>query len=373
MFVDYSGVTVPWVDASTGEVHQAEVFVGVLGASNYTFVRAYPDQTLPNWLDAHRCAFEYIGGVTQCVVPDNLKSGVTKAHRYDPDINPSYQDLAIHYQTAVLPTRARAPKDKAKVEVGVQGVQRWILAPLRHRKFFSIHEINAAIKPLLEAYNDKPMQELQVSRRTQYELLDRPKLKPLPNEPYEFADWKKVKAGIDYHVAIEKHYYSVPHQFCHVSLDCRITRTSIECFYQGKRLAHHQRRYKPGHTTLVEHMPESHSEYLKWTPERLQRWGKRIGPKTSELITEMIKSRDFPQQAFRGCLGVLRLSEKHGSAKLEATAARALALHIHRYKDIVLLIEKDWSRSSSKQPHPVSHDNIRGQAYFNINHKEHAC
>jgi transposase len=270
MFIDYCGQTVEVVNPVTGEIRKAEIFVAVLGASSYTFAEATWSQALPDWIGSHQRAFAYFKGVTELLVPDNLKSGVDKACRYEPDLNPTYQDMAEHYGSAVIPARVRKPKDKAKVEAGVLLVERWILAALRNRTFFSLSELNGAIEELLIRLNDKAFKKLPGSRRSQYEALDLPALKALPASRYEYADWKKAKAGIDYHVEVDRHYYSVPYQLSQKKLDVRITASIIEVFHKNKRVASHCRSYLRGrHTTVPEHMPKSHREYLKWTPERL--------------------------------------------------------------------------------------------------------
>ncbi|MCP4967605.1 MAG: IS21 family transposase, partial [bacterium] len=246
LFVDYCGQTVPITDPSTGETHEAQIFVAVLGASNYTYAEATRSQKLPDWIGSHVRTFEFLGGVTEVVVPDNLKSGVDKPCRYEPDLNRTYQELATHYSTAVIPARVRKPKDKAKVEVGVQIVERWILACLRHRQFFSLSELNTAIQELLERLNDKPFRKLPGSRRSQFEALDRPALKPLPSASFEYADWDKGRVGPDYHLKVEDHFYSVPYQLVGLELDVRVTASAVECLHRGKRVACHVRSYVPG-------------------------------------------------------------------------------------------------------------------------------
>jgi len=372
LFVDYSGLTVSWIDKETGEAHKAQIFVAVLGASNYTFVEATEDQSLPSWIQSHVHAFEFFSGVTVCLVPDNLRSGVTKAHLYDPDINRTYQELADHYGVAVVPTRIRTPKDKPKVEVGVQGIQRWILAPLRDVTFFSVDEINQAIKPLLIAYNERAFYEREGSRRSQYLEVDRPALKPLPSKPYTYAEWKKVRSGADYHIAINKHYYSVPYQYLKEHIDARITATTIECFHRGNRIALHQRSYKPGHTTIHEHMPSKHQEYADWTPERMHAWAKTIGPNTARLIKELTDMHKIPEQSFRSCFGILRLSKTYGNQRLENAALRALHIGAIRYKNIESILKSGLDQQPLPQPASESmpaaptllHDNIRGSQYF---------
>lgn len=372
LFVDYSGLTVPWIDKATGAIHRAQIFVAVLGASNYTFVEATPDQGLLSWVQSHIHAFEFFEGITTCLVPDNLRSGVTKAHLYDPDINRTYQEMADHYGVAVVPTRVRTPKDKPKVEVGVQGIQRWILAPLRDITFFSVHKINEAIKPLLTAYNERPFYELEGSRHSQYLDVDKPALKPLPLKSYVYAEWKKARSGADYHVAVNKHYYSIPHQYLKEMIDVRITATVIECFHKGNRIALHQRSYKPGHTTLHEHMPSKHQEYADWTPERMHSWAKTIGPNTARLINELTCMHKIPEQSFRSCFGILRMSKTYGAERLENAAIRALHIGAIRYKNIESILKSGLDQQPLPQPASESmpteptrlHDNIRGSKYF---------
>jgi len=306
MFVDYAGPTIPIVDMATGEEHPAQVFVAVLGASSYTFSEATMTQGLPDWIGSHVRAFEYFGGVTEIVVPDNLKSGVTKPCRYDPDINPSYADLARHYGVAIIPARVRKPKDKAKVEGGVLLVERWIMATLRNRTFFSLTEANAAIKELLTKLNDRQFKKLTGCRRSQFEELDKPALKPLPATVYEYAEWKLARVGIDYHVEVGGHYYSVPYQLIKQQLDVRITRSTVECFHKGKRVAAHIRTDGRGHTTITGHMPKAHQSYAQWTPERIIRWSRSIGEQTAVVANLIISRRHHPQQGFRACLGLTR-------------------------------------------------------------------
>jgi len=372
MFVDYSGLTISWVEKETGVIHQAEVFVAVLGASNYTYVEVCESQNLQCWIKAHCHAFEFFKGVPRCVVPDNLRSGVTKAHRYEPEINTTYQELANYYGCAVIPARVYRPKDKPKVEVGVQGIQRWVLAPLRDVSFFSIETINQAISPLLKAYNERSFQELDGSRLSQYQALDKPALQPLPSTRYCFAQWKKVRAGIDYHVTFEKHHYSIPHQYLKKDIELRITQRTIECFYEGQRIALHLRTYKPGHTTSQEHMPAAHQAYAEWTPERLKKWALNTGRYTQALIEELIGIHKIPEQSFRGCLGILRLGERYGAERLEKAAQRGLSLGAIRYKNIESILKNGLD----KQPLNTSdhetkatttrthHDNVRGAEYY---------
>jgi transposase len=373
LFVDYSGLTVPWIDKETGVIHKAEIFVAVLGASNYTFIEAAESQSLRHWISAHIRAFEFFGGLSTCVVPDNLKSGVTQPHLYDPDTNATYQEMANYYNIAVIPARVRSPKDKAKVEVGVQGIQRWILAPLRDCTFFSIAEINAAIAPLLKAYNERPFQQLVGSRYSQFLELDRPALKSLPIHRYQFAEWKKAKAGIDYHVTVDKHHYSIPWRHLGEIIDVRISDRTIECFVNGKRIALHQRSFKPGHTTQNEHMPKAHQDYVQWTPERLHQWALSIGEHTAKLIDEVIGLHKIPQQSYRACLGILRMSKKYGKERLENAAIRALHIGAVRYKNIESILKNGLDKQPLQKPASVNaaaeitanhHENVRGASYY---------
>lgn len=373
LFVDYAGLTVPVVDAKTGEINKAEIFVAVMGASNYTFVLACKSQSLFDWIDAHRQAFEFFNGVPEIVVPDNLRSGVTQAHHYDPTINISYQEVATHYNVAVVPARVRKPKDKSKAEVGVQGIERWILAPLRNHTFFSVTEVNVGLAPLLKAYNEKSFQQLQGSRQSQFDELDKPALRPLPTEPYRYAEWKKARAGIDYHVAVDKHFYSVPHKFRQHELDIRLTNKTLECFYKGKLIAAHVRNHLPNrHTTIKEHMPRSHQEYAEWTPERIINWAKKTGIATAQLIESVIASRPQPQQAYRACLGILRLGKSHGDSRLEKACERALKIGAITYKSIESILknrleEKPLSPSlvtRSLSTEIMHHPNLRGADYY---------
>ncbi|MFH1184421.1 MAG: IS21 family transposase [Chloroflexota bacterium] len=368
VFVDYAGQTVPVVDPHTGEIFQAQIFVAVLGASSYTYAEAHGSQELPNWINAHVRAFAFIGGVPEIVVPDNLKAGVKHPCRYEPDLNPTYQDLAQHYGTAVIPTRIRKPKDKAKAEVGVQVIERWILARLRNRTFFSLADLNQAIRELLDELNTRPMKHLGRSRRDLFEELDRPALKPLPALPYEFAIWKKARVNIDYHVEFERHYYSVPHTLIHQEVYVRATEGTIEIFFKNHRVASHCRTNTPGrHTTLSEHMPAAHQKYQEWSPDRFTRWAQTIGPHTTQVVEALLASRKHPQQAYRSCLGLLRLASRHGEERLEGACRRALPAGIHSYKGVKNILDARLDQVEPEEPVSVvlpPHENIRGQTYY---------
>jgi transposase len=368
VFVDYAGQTVPVVDPHTGEVHAAQIFIGVLGASNYTYAEAHESQELPNWISAHVRMFSFFGGAPEIIVPDNLKAGVKHPCRYEPDLNPTYQDLARHYGIAVIPTRVRKPKDKAKAEVGVQVVERWILARLRNRTFFNLTDLNEAIGELLDELNARSMEHLERSRRELFEELDRPALKPLPEQPYEFAIWKKARVNIDYHVEFEKHYYSVPYTLIHKEVYVRATQLAIEIYHNNKRVASHRRIKAPGrHTTVAEHMPPAHQKYLEWSPERLVNWAKKTGPHTAQLVHVLLQSRQHPQQAYRSCLGLLRLGDRYGQERLEAACRRALPAGIHSYKGVKNILDAKLDQVEIEEPSaviPASHENVRGQEYY---------
>jgi transposase len=371
LFVDYAGQTVPIIDPKTGEIHEAQIFVAVLGASSYTFSRATWTQTLPDWIDVHVRALEFFGGCPEILVPDNPKPGVKHPHLYEPDLNPTYQDMATHYGIAVIPARVRRPRDKAKAEAGVLLVERWILARLRKQRFFSLDELNAAIAELLILLNDKPFQKLPGSRRSLFEQLDRPALRPLPALRYAFSEWKtKRKVHIDYHVEVDRHYYSVPHQLRGQRVDARYTRTTVEVFHRGRRVASHRRSYVPGHhTTVREHMPPSHQHVDGWSPERFHRWADTIGAATRGVVDAVFASRRHPQQGYRTCLGILRLADAHGADRLEAACRRALRIGTHSYKSVSSILDKGLDRRPFPDPEPVTqvpadHDNVRGSTYY---------
>jgi len=369
LFVDYCGHTLPIVNPQTGEISEAQIFVAVLGASNYTFAEATLSQNLSDWLGSHRRAFEFLGGVPELVIPDNLKSAVSKPCRYEPDLNPSYQELAEHFGTAVIPARVRKPKDKSKAEVGVQVVERWIMARLRKQTFFSLVAANAAIRVLLTDLNNRPFKKLPGSRKEAFEALDRPMLKPLPTNAYAFSQWQKVRAGIDYHVAVDGHYYSVPYQLRGQQLEARITATSIECFVQRKRVASHVRSYQKGrHTTVSDHMPKGHQEYADWTPQRLIRWAAKMGPQTAAVTEIILASRQHAQQAFRSAMGLISLAKTYTPERLEAACELALEGEAANYKSVksILKTKLDQQPRQHALPttQPIAHDNIRGGHYY---------
>lgn len=368
LFVDYSGQTVPIVDPTTGEERPAQIFVAVLGASNYTFVEATWTQGLADWLGSHVRCLEFLGGVPELLVPDNLKSAVKSPSFYEPDLNPSYQEMAVHYGVAVLPARARKPRDKAKVETGVLLAQRWILARLRHQRFFSLDELNNAIRPLLADLNRHPFKRLPGSRQSAFEAVDRPALKPLPPTRYAFAEWKRATVGIDYHVEVDRHYYSVPYRYARQPVDVRFTATTVELFHRGERLASHSRSRVPGgHTTVAAHLAPAHQVVAGWNAQRFLDWAAQIGPQTQTVIERVLQARPHPQQGYRTALGILRLAQAYGNDRLEAACQRAARFQTLTYRSLASILKHGLDRQSTtptQTPLPLHHANVRGPDYF---------
>jgi transposase len=369
LFVDFSGDGLPIVDPRTGEVRIAKLFVAVLGASNYTYVEAVLREDLPTWIGCHVRAFNFFGGVPEAVIPDNLKAGVTRPDYYDPDLNPTYADLARHYGVAVLPARPRRPRDKAKVETGVLIAQRWILAVLRNRTFTTLTELAEAIDPLLDRLNSRPMRKLKASRRELFETVDRPFLRPLPETPYELALWKRPRVNIDYHLEFESHYYSVPYQLRGEVLDLRATATTVEIFRSGRRITSHVRSYvKFQYTTNPEHMPAAHRAHADWSPSRLIAWAEKVGPATARLVAQILESRPHPEQGYRACLGVMRLRERYPDERIERACLRALTLRAVSYRSVQAILKNNRDREElapAPAEHPLPlHGNVRGPRYY---------
>jgi transposase len=370
LFVDYAGDTVPIIDAATGEIRRAHIFVAVLGASNYTYACATPAETQADWLKGIGRALAFIGGVPELIVPDNPRALIGEADRYEPRLQRAVAEFAAHYGTVVLPARPYRPQDKAKVEVGVQIVQRWILARLRQRQFFSLAELNAAIADLLTDLNSRPFKKLPGSRQSSFASLDQPALRPLPATPFQYAQWAKARANIDYHVEVDGHYYSVPHALVRQEIDVRLTVSSIECFFKGKRVAAHPRNPRRGsHSTVPEHMPASHRAHAEWNPGRMLNWAATIGPATTAVVRYQLESRPHPEQGYRACLGVMRLAKTYGPARLEAACRRAVSLGARRYKSVASILKTGLDR----QPLPSAaqaeltlptHGNVRGSSYY---------
>jgi len=368
MFVDYAGQTIEILDGLTGEVAEAQLFVAVLGASSYTYAEATLTQTLPDWCGSHERAFNFFGGAAAQVVSDNLKSGIIKACFYEPAVNRTYADLAAHYGTAIVPARPHKPRDKAKVEVGVLLTERWIIAKLRNRRFFSLAELNAAIRGCVIELNARVSKHLGASRRELFEQLDRPALKPLPQEPYPYAEWQERRVGLDYHVEVEKHYYSVPHRLLREKVWTRLTTRTIEIFHRGKRVAAHVRSSSNRrHTTVREHMPSAHRRYADWTPERLRQQAGEVGPSTSALVDIILRERRHPEQGFRACIGILRLAKSHGRTRLEAACLRALEIGARSYTSVNSILKNNLDRRRPEKATDgpaITHPNIRGAHYF---------
>ena len=365
LFVDYAGHTIGVVDRHTGEVRAAQVFVAVLGASSYTYAEATWTQQLPDWLGSHVRALTFFGGVPAAIVPDNLKSGVVKAHRYEPELNPAYQDFAEHYRVAILPARVRKPRDKAKVEVAVQIVERWILARLRDRTCFSLAELNAAIGELLNAINTRPFKRRDGCRQSFFNDIERAALRPLPARPYTFATWKKARVHLDYHVEVERAHYSVPYKLIGKTVDVRVAAHTLEIFYRQKLVAAHGRVVKRGSfTTTAEHRPERHTAVIEVTHERLQERALVVGPATAEVMEHQRHRRRHPEEALRANLGILRLARDFSPEQLEAAAQRALALKVYSYRALRSLIQTTPSEANEQQPLALDHENVRGGKYF---------
>jgi transposase len=369
MFIDFAGKGIPIVKPATGEITEAEVFVAVLGASNYTYAEAVASQDLPSWISAHVQAFEYFGGVTEILIPDNLRSGVTKACRYEPDLNPTYREMAEFYGTVVIPARARKPRDKAKVEAGVLLVTRWITAALRNHTFFSLAEVNEKIRELLELLNTRRFKKLNTSRKELFETIEKSSLKPLPLTRYQYAEWKKATVNIDYHIEVDGHFYSVPYQLVRKHVEVRLTSTTLAVLYHSRRIVTHQRSYQKGKfTTLNEHRPKSHQRYLEWTPSRIISWAEKTGPCTAKLVETIMSIKSHPEQGFRSCMGILSLGKKYSIERLEAASRRAITIRACSYKSVKSILQSNLDKIALPEQKEVTvvieHDNIRGEQYF---------
>ena len=369
LFVDYAGDTVEVIDPATGEVRRAHIFVAVLGASNYTYAEGRWSEALPDWIGAHVNAFTAIGGVAHAIVCDNLKAGVTAVCRYEPGINRTYQDLAAHYDTAILPARPYKPRDKAKVEGAVLIIQRYVLARLRNRQFFGLIELNTAIRAVVADLNAKVMRRIGASRDELLETIDRPALKPLPAAPYVYAEWKLCKLGLDYHIEIDQHYYSAPHRLIRERIEARITDATVEIFHKGARVASHVRSaINRRHTTVGEHMPSTHRHYADWTPERIMREAAVIGPAMIALVEAIMKAKAHPEQGFRAAKGILQLAKSYGVTRMEAAAMRSNDIGAVSYGSIKSILQNGLDRAFAKpstpDATPIRHPNIRGRDYY---------
>ena len=370
LFVDHAGDTIALTHPQTGEVLPAYLFVAVLGASNYIYAEATLNRDLPNWIGSHVRAFEFFGACPEIVVPDNWKTGVSRACRYEPDLNQTYAEMARHYGVAIIPARPAKPRDKAKVEQGVLLAERWIIAALRHRTFFDLGSLNQAIVELRDRLNHRPFKKREGCRWDLFCQLDRPALRPLPAQPYCFGDWKTLRVNIDYHVELERHYYSVPYQLIGQQVDARWTAATVEIFHRGLRVASHARSTVPYQATTQDgHRPKSHRAHLEWTPSRMIEWAATTGPATAKLVETILASKPHPEAGYRSCLGVIRLGKTYSLQRLEAAARRALHLRACSYPSIKSILACGLDRQPLPQEAapsgpPIQHPNIRGAGYF---------
>lgn len=370
VFIDYSGKKLHVADPATGEISEVELFVAVLGASNYTYAEATRSQKLGDFVASNVRMFEFFGAVPEIVVPDQLRSAVSGPDRYDPDINPTYLEMAEHYGCTVIPARPRRPKDKAKVEGGVLIVQRWILAVLRKRTFFSLAELNLAIAELLEKLNAKPFQKLEGCRRSAFLALDKPAMRALPERHYELAEWKRGTVHIDYCVTFDHRHYSAPHALVGQPVEIRATERIVEILHKGARVASHARQYGPRGSALIaeEHRPRAHREYGKWPPERVLSWAESVGSHVGELARAILARRTHPETGYRACLGVIRLADRFGRERLDVACGRAVKLESPTYKTVAAMLSKGLDLAplpdSPRQASVTAHENIRGASYF---------
>lgn len=370
MFEDFSGDKPHYINPKTGEKVEVELFVTALGASSYTFACAVADQKTENFIKGNIKALEYYGGCPACIVPDNLTSGVTSACYYDPEINRTFADMAKHYNVAVIPARVAKPRDKAKVENAVLQAQRRILAALRNRTFFSLYELNDAILQEVEKLNSRPMAVTGKSRRELFEEIEKPALRLLPAERFEIYNYKKpTKLNIDYHVDVEKSYYSVTHALIGQTVDVKYNSRVVEIYHKNKRVASHIRTYKKGeYITEDSHMPNEHRQYLEWTPERIKNWGGKIGPHTAKLIERIMEVRKHPEQGFRNCLGIIRLSKQYTPERVENACKRAFAVDACNYRSVKSILQSGLDKvaylEEQRDTKPIEHPNIRGGEYY---------
>ena len=369
MFVDWAGQTVPIHNAQDGTTTAAHLFVAVLGASNKTYAEAFANEQTAAWLTAHCHAFAFFGGVARITVPDNLKTGVTRPCRYEPLLQRSYQELAAHYGTALIPARSRKPRDKAKVETGVQIVQRQLLAAVRDQRFFAVTELNTALVPLLAQLNAQPFQKLAGSRDSRFAAVEQGALLPLPATVFELADWSRATVNIDYHVVVANHYYSVPYGLIHQLLEVRLSARTVELFHHGQRVAAHVRSPQPGEfTTQAEHRPKAHQRHLEWTPGRILEWVQAIGPNCARVVAQILAERPHPEQGYRSALGIIRLSKSVGADRMEAACGRALHFGVGTYQSLKSMLENRLDAQPLEPELPLpspAHENLRGSPYYN--------
>jgi transposase len=366
--VDWAGMTLPVIEA--GVAREAQVFVACLPCSDLIYAEATWTQRQEDWLGAHVRAFAYLGGCPEKLVPDNTKTGVTEAHYWDPVLNRSYHELARHYGVAIVPARVRKPRDKPTAENAVRLVERWALAPLRHRQLFSLAEANAALAEKVEEFNNRPFAPpREGSRRSLFEAIERGKLKSLPAEPFVVGQWLTARVNIDYHIAVDGHFYSVPYRLVRQRVDVFLTATAVAVFHRGERVASHLRSAaKAHHTTLSEHMPPAHQAIAKRTPDRLRADAAALGPAIGAYVDRLLSAREHPEQGVRSCLGVLRLAGAYGKARLELACERALAAGVLSSRYVERLLKADGVRpflDGGAEQSLGAHANLRGPAYYN--------
>jgi transposase len=369
LFVDYCGLTLPVYDPIADQTIAAQIFVACLGASNYTFAEATPSQALPHWIGSHCRALSFFGGVPQVIVPDNLKSGVTAPCRYEPGINRSYQEFAQHYGLAIIPARPKHPQDKAKVEKAVQEVERQVLAPLRHQVFRSFSALNEAIRDRLERLNQRPMKSYGMSRQALFEQIEQAALTPLPQTAFVFAQWKTAKVNLDYHIEVEKHYYSLPYWLVQRQVQVKFSEHQVEIFYEGQRVACHERSKVPyRHTTQAEHMPPEHWAYKRQSKQTFLAWAAHLGPQTVAQVDAIFALKDHEEQAFRTLKGLQRLAQSYGHQRFEAACGYANQFALVGLKRLRSVLENRLEPSTAPSPLPLAplplHENVRGPAYY---------
>lgn len=370
-YVDYSGKTAKFTDPTTGITHDVQIFVGVLGGSGYTYCEATLTQNLRDWIDSHVRMFAFFGGVPRVVVPDNLKSAVSKADRFSPVINASYNGMCSHYGTYVIPARVGEPRDKAKGEGGVLLMQRYVLAKMRKRQFFSLDEVNEAIAGYRQELNAKKFQKLAGSRFSRWLEFERPVLLPLPSEQYEFTEWGKARAGRDYHVKVDHHSYSVPHEFRGEEFEYRLTSTKVSFLRRGKCVATHIRSFvRDGTTTDPKHRHPSHKPLMEWSEDAAMSWAENLGPNVAALLKIHLSRNPGYHGGYRATEGMRSLSKRYTVEELDAACSYALAYKIFGasdlrgilFKQLYKLLSMDLEGKSSSLT--TDHENIRGSSHY---------
>ena len=368
-FVDFGESGIKIMNSITGEETPAKIFVSVWGASAYMYAESSFSERLSDWIQLNVHALEYFDCCSKAIVPDNLKSAVNKACKYEPELNPTYAEFARHYGTVIYPARPYRPKDKSRAETGIKLAKRWILFRLRNRVFYSLFELNQAIWELLKQFNNKLMKKFNKSRQELFEQLDKPHALSLPATRYEFAEWKKSKVQFNYHISYNGHEYSVPYTLIHKTVEIRASVKTIEIFYRGKRIYSHLRNHlEHGYTTILSHMPPSHQKYIEWTPERIKNWAKRYGQSVIALVEKIMESRKFPEQAYKSCLGIIRLENKFTAERLNLACLRALEYRAYSYHSVVNILQRGLDKqplaSVNQNKQQIDHENIRGAQYY---------